>query len=207
MPRRGQRRTMNLGGLLFVLIVIILWLLGQIPGLPPLSSLVPTAKAVGTLVASNSNGLGAATGTAPQGIGQRTKTSGCVSANGLPDPACTPGDILSDATVAQICTPGYSSQVRNVPDSVKNDVYEEYGITSHQPGQYEVDHLISLELGGSNDIANLWPEPAEPRPGFHEKDKVENYLHDEVCSGAMSLQDAQLLIAHNWLAAYPAVQK
>lgn len=77
-------------------------------------------------------------------------------------------------------------------------MYLEYGIASHATGEYEVDHLISLELGGSNDISNLWPESAEPIPGFHEKDKVENYLHAEVCSGNISLKEAQLKIANNW---------
>src|SRR5512142_879538 len=140
-------------------------------------------------------GCGSGPQSAPAGlgsspsIGERTKTSGCVSQNALPDPACTPGAILPDATKDAVCVPGYSSQTRNVPESEKNQVYAEYGITSHKAGQYEVDHLISLELGGSNDIANLWPEPAEPRPGFHEKDKVENYLHQQVCSGALSLQE------------------
>ncbi len=139
------------------------------------------------------------TGAVPAAIGQRTKTSDCVAQNALPDSQCTPGAIFSDATKEQICTPGYSKNVRNVPTSVKDQVYAEYGIRRHSPGEYEVDHLISLELGGSNDVANLWPEPAEPRPGFHEKDKVENYLHDQVCSGAISLQEAQSEIANNWL--------
>ncbi len=61
---------------------------------------------------------------------------------------------------------------------------------------------MSLELGGSNDISNLWPEPANPQPGFHEKDKIENYLHAQVCSGAISLQEAQREIATNWYAVY-----
>ena len=138
-------------------------------------------------------------------LGERTKTSGCVSQNALPDPACTPGAAFSDVTADQICQSGYSSSVRNVTEATKNDVFAEYGIASHSPGEYEVDHLISLELGGSNDIANLWPEPAEPRPGFHEKDKVENYLHDQVCKGAMSLKDAQYQIAHDWMSVYQAV--
>ena len=135
----------------------------------------------------------------------RTKTSGCVSANALPDAACTPGAIFPDATKDKICVPGYSSSVRNLPQSEKDEVYAEYGVTSHEPGQYEVDHLISLELGGSNDIANLWPEPASPTPGFHQKDKVENHLHDQVCSGAISLQQAQMVIATNWLQVLPNV--
>ena len=144
-------------------------------------------------------------GSVPPTIGQRTKTSGCVSTNALPDPACTPGAIFPDATSEQICQSGYSSTVRNVPEELKIEVYREYGIMSHAPGQYEVDHHISLELGGSNDIANLWPEPAEPRPGFHEKDKVENYLHDQVCSGKISLQEAQHKIATNWFTIYQSL--
>ncbi len=140
-------------------------------------------------------------------IGTRTKTSGCVSQDALPDPACTPGAIFPDATTDKICVPGYSSGVRNVPTSEKDQVYAEYGILTHTAGQYEVDHLISLELGGSNDIANLWPEPAEPRPGFHEKDKVENYLHQQVCDGTMSLGEAQYQISHDWMAVYQSMPK
>lgn len=135
-------------------------------------------------------------------FGVRTKTSGCVAHEALPDSACTPGDIFPNATKAQICVPGYSKSVRNVTTSEKDAVYAEYGITSHVSGEYEVDHLVSLELGGSNDISNLWPEAAAPKPGFHEKDSVENYLHEQVCSGALSLQQAQQLIATNWLTAY-----
>jgi hypothetical protein len=138
-------------------------------------------------------------------IGQRTKTSGCIAQNGLPDHACTPGALFANVTKDQICTPGYSKNVRNVPSAVKSQVYAEYGIKKHTAGQYEVDHLISLELGGSNDIANLWPEAAEPRPGFHEKDQVENYLHEQVCSGTMTLHQAQVVIANDWYSVYNRV--
>ena len=135
-------------------------------------------------------------------FGMQTKTSGCAASGGLPDSGCTPGAILASATSDAVCQPGYARSVRSVPQSEKDAVYAEYGIASHTPGEYEVDHLVSLELGGSNDIANLWPEAASPRPGFHEKDQVENYLHDQVCSGAISLQAAQIEIAANWLAVY-----
>lgn len=138
-------------------------------------------------------------------LGVQTKTSGCVPAGALPDSACTPGAIFPDATLSQICTPGYTRTVRNVPTALKDQVYAEYGITSHAAGEYEVDHLIPLELGGANDISNLWPEAASPQPGFHEKDQVENYLHTQMCSGALSLQQAQQVIATNWLAAYSSM--
>ena len=139
--------------------------------------------------------------------GVQTKTSGCMAHDGLADSACTPGAIFPNATKDIICQSGYSRSVRNVPTSEKNQVYAEYGITHHSAGQYEVDHLVSLELGGSNDIANLWPEAASPKPGFHEKDQVENYLHNQVCSGAMPLKEAQIEIATNWLAVYNRMPK
>ncbi len=145
--------------------------------------------------------LGAANPT----IAPRIKTTECVAQNGLPDHACTPGAIFPEVTKDQICVPGYSKQVRNVPTELKNEVFAEYGIASHQPGEYEVDHLISLELGGSNDIANLWPEVAEPRPGFHEKDTVENFLHNQVCNGTLTLQDAQSQIASHWVSVYQSL--
>ncbi|HEY5002653.1 MAG TPA: HNH endonuclease [Ktedonobacteraceae bacterium] len=140
--------------------------------------------------------------TAEPNWGVQMKTSGCHARGALEDPACTPGDIIKTATKAKICVSGYAGSVRNVPTSEKNQVYAEYGILSHTTGQYEVDHHVSLELGGSNNIANLWPEAASPKPGFHEKDKVENYLHSQVCSGAISLKQAQIEIATNWLAVY-----
>jgi hypothetical protein len=132
----------------------------------------------------------------------RTKTSDCKIKNSLPDPACTPGSIFATTTKTQICTKGYSSGVRDVSTKDKNKVYTEYDIKTRTTGQYEVDHFISLELGGSNDIANLWPQAASPIPGFHEKDKVENYLHNQLCSGKISLAEAQLLISAKWVEVY-----
>src|SRR5262249_58492647 len=62
----------------------------------------------------------------------------------------------------------------------------------------ELDHLVSLELGGSNDITNLWPEVGSlPNP----KDTVENALHRAVCDRRVSLRRAQRAIATNWEAA------
>jgi hypothetical protein len=141
----------------------------------------------------------ASAGSGGPALGQRTKSSGCQVRGALPDPACTPGAVFAGVTRAQICDPGYAKSVRDVPEQEKAQVYAEYGVSSHRPGEYEVDHLVSLELGGSNDIANLWPEAASPRPGYHEKDRYENYLHDQVCNGELPLAEAQQRIATNWL--------
>ncbi|SRR5258706_1425315 len=138
-------------------------------------------------------------------LGEQTKTTGCAVNGPFPDTECTPGAVFQDVSVKQICTPGYSASVRNVPVSEKNQVYAEYGILTHSKGDYEVDHMISLELGGSNDISNLWPEASSPNPGFHEKDEVENYLHDEVCNQNISLTLAQQQIATDWLSVYKKI--
>jgi hypothetical protein len=130
------------------------------------------------------------------------RTRRCRVRGPLPDPVCTPGATLRGVTKAQVCTPGWASAHRDVPASEKAAVYAEYGIASHARGAYEVDHLVSLELGGSNALANLFPEAASPRPGFHEKDRLEDVLHDAVCSGRMSLAAAQRGIARNWVALY-----
>jgi hypothetical protein len=90
---------------------------------------------------------------------------------------------------------------------VSREAHREYGIAERTTGEFEVDHYLPLELAGSNDIANPWPEAAEPRPGFHEKDQVENYLHDQVCGGAMSLPEAQRAIASNWLDVYQRLRQ
>jgi hypothetical protein len=106
-------------------------------------------------------------------------------------------------TVGQICTPGYSSSVRHVDHQQYVDVYAAYGVPYPEPtGTYELDHLIPLELGGDNSDANLWPEPASPVPGFHQKDGLENRMHDLVCSGQLALGQAQQEIASDWYAAY-----
>jgi len=88
-----------------------------------------------------------------------------------------------------------------VSDSEKEAVYAEYGV-AHVPYQHEVDHLVSLEVGGSNAITNLWPEPYAGRWGARTKDVLENRLHDLVCSGRLSLPSAQRIEAANWVAAY-----
>lgn len=90
----------------------------------------------------------------------------------VPNPKLTPGDVLT-TDVATICTPGYTKTVRDVPENIKNQAYLSYGITSRQPREYEIDHLISLELGGSNSILNLWPESYITQPlNAHTKDKM-----------------------------------
>jgi hypothetical protein len=134
----------------------------------------------------------------------RTKKSGCAIRGPLPDPTCTPGAIMT-TDMSVVCQHS-TKERRSVSSEVHRQAFAEYGFTFPQPrGAFEVDHLIPLELGGDNVIANLWPEAAEPRPGFHEKDKVEDYLHKQVCAHAMNLGDAQRQIATDWIAVWAKI--
>ena len=186
-------------GAIIALVILFYGCTANISTSPGSSSNSSTGSSSGSSSSSNSGG---ANSSAEPNWGQQTKTTGCQVNGKFQDTACTPGAIIPDATKAKICVKGYSRTVRNVPTSEKNQVYASYGIKTRKTGQYEVDHLVSLELGGSNDIANLWPEIATPKPGFHEKDKVENYLHAQVCSGNIALKQAQIEIATNWLNVY-----
>ena len=135
-----------------------------------------------------------------------TRASGCtLGAN--PDVRCSPGAYYSKLTTAVICSSSFhTSTIRNVPESEKHAVEEEYGLAPRSYGSsLEIDHIVSLELGGSNDIANLFPEKADAHPGYHVKDKLENALHRLVCSGEMTLHAAQAGIAGNWQALYAHV--
>ena len=118
----------------------------------------------------------------------------------LPNHRLTPGVALT-ASAARVCVRGYSASVRNVPQAEKDAVYARYGVVD-VPYRHEVDHLVSLELGGSNAIANLWPEPYAGRWGARTKDVLENRLHELVCDGRLRLRRAQRTEAADWVAAY-----
>jgi hypothetical protein len=118
----------------------------------------------------------------------------------VPRRSLTPGAAFAVGK-ARICVSGYSASVRNVPQAEATAVYDRYGV-AHVPYAHEVDHLVSLEIGGSNSIANLWPEPYAGRWGAHTKDVLENRLHELICSGRLALHKAQRIEARDWVAAY-----
>ena len=93
-------------------------------------------------------------------IARRSRLSRCTR-NALPDRQCSPGAFYSGLTKGVLCSPTFrTGTVRNVPDSEKHQVEVEYGMTPKPYGRtIEIDHIISLELGGSNNIANLSPDP------------------------------------------------
>ncbi|HZT14966.1 MAG TPA: HNH endonuclease signature motif containing protein [Gaiellaceae bacterium] len=103
-----------------------------------------------------------------------------------------------------ICSAGFrTGDIRNVPQSEKFAVEREYGMPARLYGHtIEIDHIVPLELGGSNAAANLFPEPGSGPASYHVKDRLENRLHDLVCAGRLSLAAARRGIAADWEALY-----
>jgi hypothetical protein len=151
-------------------------------------------------------GAGAVAGSTDPGpsapLSPVTRHSGCHVHGPLPDHACTPGARFPNVTTAMVCTAGYARSVRHVTYAKKRAVYAAYGMRRHFNGHNgELDHLVALELGGSNDQSNLWPETVARTHGFHQKDRLENELHGEVCAGSITLYRARL-IAGDWVKVY-----
>ena len=130
----------------------------------------------------------------------------------LPNLSRTPGATNTSVTQANIgqtiCVSGWTSTIRppsNVTTAMKiRQLVSGYSYQADTlTADYEEDHLISLELGGSpTSEANLWPEPYGSVEGARVKDQLENKLHALVCSGTLPLITAQNAIASNWWVAY-----
>jgi hypothetical protein len=126
----------------------------------------------------------------------------------LPSRTCTPGktnpDVKQSTINKTICKKGWTKTIRpptSVTGPMKLKSMQEYGVGSDKPSDYEYDHLISLELGGSPDSTkNLWPEPHKTsnNEGSFVKDVVENKLKRAVCKGTMTLRRAQHIIRTDW---------
>jgi hypothetical protein len=132
----------------------------------------------------------------------------CKSSDGLPDQACTPG-VVRTTSVTNICHGGSTKQYRppsSYTNKLKVEQIDEYGYKDTGPKGYEEDHLISLEIGGDgSDPKNLWPEAHAGEYGSYSKDQVENWLYNQICSGAMAPEEAQKGIATDWRQYIPKV--
>jgi hypothetical protein len=130
----------------------------------------------------------------------------------LPDPARTPGAVnqaVTQETIGgTICKRGWTRTVRppwQYTSALKRRQIREWGYDDQLMADYEEDHLVPLSLAGSaDDPDNLWPEPFVTLDGWDavHKDQLELTLNHLVCSGRLSLDEAQRAIATDWIAAY-----
>ena len=121
--------------------------------------------------------------------------------NTLPDASLTPGSVLR-TTAAELCA-GQPRADRTITPPVRQAVLRAYGMEDVPAMEYELDFLVTPELGGANDRENLWPERYGSRVwNARVKDDLERLLPRMVCEGRLELEIAQRDIAVDWIAAY-----
>ena len=128
----------------------------------------------------------------------------------LPDPKITPGainEMVTQANIrATICRKGWTRTIRppvSYTNRLKHQLMRKYGVAGVNMREFELDHLIPLELGGSpDDPANFWPQPRSGEWNAELKDDLERTLNRRTCEGRVSLAEAQKAIRTDWIAAY-----
>ncbi len=115
----------------------------------------------------------------------------------------TPGETVS-ASRPDVCAADFPTETTiTVPASLQRRVFARYGLTHPSPQDFQVDFLITPDLGGAMTMRNLWPEPyGAIKWNAHVKDRLEVKLKTMVCSGTLDLATAQRDLATNWIAAY-----
>ena len=129
----------------------------------------------------------------------------------VPDPKCTPGAVNPTLTLKVLADPGFKTEcVRDdaTSEDEKKQTYAAYNMTepaknSGESQTCELDHFISLELGGADTLDNIWPQCGPDNVGlddrnFKRKDLVEDFLGREVREGRLSMADAQKGIVEDW---------
>jgi hypothetical protein len=124
-----------------------------------------------------------------------------VERDALPDASLTPGATWN-VTVEELCADKVREE-RQISATVRQEVLRDYGMERVPFEEYELDYLITPELGGAADARNLWPQRYAARAwNAHVKDQLERLLPQLVCDGRLDLATAQADIAADWIAAY-----
>lgn len=131
-----------------------------------------------------------------------TYSTASFDARTRPDGSLTPG-AARQVTMSEVCASPREEVVGEVSVSLRQEIFEKYGIVDARPEDYQIDYLIAPGLGGTEDVRNLWPEPYHAGVwNARVKDALEERLHELVCSGQVDLSTAQHDIATDWIAAY-----
>ena len=120
----------------------------------------------------------------------------------LPRADLTPGT-TRPVSISDVCGAGRYGRTQPIPVSVRQSVFQSYGADYGRAAAYELDHLITPELGGTSDASNLWPQPyARTLWNAYVKDELELHFHRLACAGTIDFTTAQREIASDWIAAY-----
>ncbi len=138
----------------------------------------------------------------------------CVSvawADDIPNLNITPGSVRAGLSKTKICKIKWGKDQRHVTAAMKRKVFALYGYSGNDDPRCvpagkrhcEIDHLISRELGGADEVINLWPQAYGTSPwNAVLKDKLENRLHKEMCAGTIPLKKARDMLVNDWREAY-----
>jgi hypothetical protein len=120
----------------------------------------------------------------------------------LPRAELTPG-ATTPVTLHDICALDRHRGTQPIPSSLHQAVFARYDADYMRAAEYELDYLITPELGGVADARNLWPQPfARTSWNAYVKDELERLFHRQVCEGKLDLTTAQREMASDWIAAY-----
>lgn len=123
----------------------------------------------------------------------------------------TPGEVnpnVSQDNIHQtICVPNWTSTVRppvSYTNKLKKKLIKKYGYADTNLSHYELDHLLPLSSGGApSSEANLWPQPYQSvNVTAYNKDVLERKMQKDICSGKISLKDAQNIFMGDWVGYY-----
>jgi hypothetical protein len=114
------------------------------------------------------------------------------------DPAVT-----QETLAMTVCVPGYTQSIRHrarLLSRHKLALLADAGLTPEAAADFRLDHILPLTLGGNpHALSNL---ALQPLALSYRKDRIERKLGCLVCTGQISLDDAQSAILEDWQAAY-----
>ena len=120
-----------------------------------------------------------------------------------PDKNLTGGSVRTGDRLAAC---GHAKENRRpLPPAWRDEILRRYGLPPGTHPDYEIDHLIPLCLGGSDDLSNLWAQPRRSigkEWNAEAKDRLERRMCDLVCAGQIDIAAAQTALATDWIDAY-----
>ena len=137
--------------------------------------------------------------------------AGLAWADDIPNLQITPGAVRAGLSKTKICSIKWGKDERHVTAAMKRQVFAAYGYSGYDDPRCvpagkrtcEIDHLISRELGGADEVSNLWPQAYGTSPwNAVLKDKLENRLHKELCAGKITLKSARDMLVTDWREGY-----
>jgi len=122
-----------------------------------------------------------------------SKNVECKLTNRMPDPICTPGEILPVPQIG-LCSPDYPNMAV-IDDTTALEVYKRYGITDTT--NWNLVFYIPIRLGGGTGMNNIYPI-SNDYPGYAEREIAVDRLYTQLCTNGMPIEVAQDIITRTW---------